>query len=85
MTTAVNESGLWFHELTHVGVRTRGASYGLSMDEAANPGELRELGAKCLRLARSIGDQEAVAGLRNLAMSCESLARRIEQSSAAGT
>jgi hypothetical protein len=41
--------------------------------------QLRAQAAKCLKLAKQITDEEAIAALRNLAMVYQGRARRIEE------
>jgi predicted kinase len=48
-------------------------------DVVADAAFLREQAAKCVRLARSIDDEEAAAALRNMAMMYEIIAKRIDE------
>ena len=48
-------------------------------DAVADAAFLREQAARCVRLASSLNDQEAVAALRNMAMNYEIIARRLDE------
>ena len=48
-------------------------------DITGDSAHLRELAAKCRRLAASLTDQKDVAALRQMAMEYEAMASRMEQ------
>ena len=49
------------------------------MEDPVDAAFFRDQAAKCLRLADSVNDEEAIAALRNMAMTYEIRARRLDE------
>ena len=50
-------------------------------EEAVDAAYLREQADRCVRLAKSVSDPEAIAALRNMAMEYQIRARRLDEAS----